>query len=152
MIRRRKAAFTLIEVVLASAIFAAALVVLTSAFANALTALGNLRRGAGDEVFFRYVSSLATTIPDLDNFKEGEELDLPGEAKASWKAEVEETAVADLFKVKLAITLKKPEADEPIERVEHLYLLRPTWSDSDDRAKIVKDAKTALNTERGTIQ
>jgi len=152
MKRREKSAFTLIEVVLASAIFATALVVLTSAFANSLTALRNMRRDAGDEVYFRYISSLATTIPDLDNFKEGEELDLPGGAKVSWTAVVEQTAVADLFKVELTITLRKPDADGPVVRVEHLYLLRPTWSDSDDRDKIISDAKTALNTERGTIQ
>jgi prepilin-type N-terminal cleavage/methylation domain-containing protein len=148
----KKSAFTLIEVVLASAIFATALVVLTSAFANALTAMHNMRRDAGDEVVFRYVSSLVTTIPDLDNFKEGEELDLPDDAKVSWKAQVEPTTVADLFKAELTITLKKPDVDEPIVRVEHLYLLRPTWSDSDERDKIISDAKTALNTERGTIQ
>jgi prepilin-type N-terminal cleavage/methylation domain-containing protein len=152
MKRGKKSAFTLIEVVLASAIFATALVVLTGAFTNALTAMHNMHRDAGDEVIFRYVSSLVTTVPDLDNFKEGEELDLPDDAKVSWTAVVEQTAVADLFKVELTITLRKAGADEPLVRVEHLYLLRPTWSDSDDRDKIISDAKTALNTERGTIQ
>jgi len=152
MTRGKKSAFTLIEVVLASAIFATALVVLTSAFVNALTAMRNMRRDAGDDVIFRYVSSLVTTVPDLDNFKGGEELDLPDDAKVSWTAEVEQTAVADLFKVELTITLKKPDSVEPVVRVESLYLLRPTWSDSDDRDKIISDAKTALNTSRGTIQ
>ena len=152
MKRGKNSAFTLLEVTLACAIFAAALVVLTGSFANALTALHNMRRDAGDETIFRYVSSLVTTIPDLDNFKKGEELDLPDNEKFSWTAEVEQTGVADLFKVELTITLRKPDADEPIVRVEHLYLLRPTWSDSDDRDKIISDAKTALTTARGTIQ
>jgi hypothetical protein len=150
--RRTKSAFTLLEVTMATAIFATAIVVLTSAFANALSALRLMRTDAGDEPVLRYVSSLAMTIPDRDNFIEGEELDVPGEGKASWKATVEDTTIADLFKVELTITLKKPDVDEPVVRIEKLYLLRPTWSDTDDRAKIISEAKTALTTARGTIQ
>ena len=150
--RHPQSAFTLLEVTLATALFAVAVVVLSSSFANALAALQTMRTSADDEPILRYVSSLAMTIPDLDNFRQGEELDVPGEGKASWTATVEPSTVADLFKVVLTITYKKKNVDEPIVRVEHLFLLRPTWSDTDDRTKIINDAKTALTTARGTIQ
>jgi hypothetical protein len=150
--RGARSAFTLLEVTLATAIFAGAIVVLTSSFANALAALRTMRTDAGDEPVLRYVSALAMTIPDRQNFIDGEELDAPGQSKVTWKATVEDTPVADLFKVELTITLTKPDVDEPVVRVEKLYLLRPTWSDTDDRAKIISEAKTALTTSRGTIQ
>ena len=152
MSRSRRSAFTLLEVTLATAIFATAIVVLTSAFSNALTAMSAMRNDVNDEPVLRYVRSLVITIPDRESFEGGETLDLPDEATASWTAVTEPTAVADLFKVRLTITLKKHDIDEPVVRTETLYLLRPTWSDADDRAKIISDAKTALQTARGTIQ
>jgi general secretion pathway protein I len=143
-------AFSLLEVMLATAIFAIAAVVLTSAFSNALTALQTMRRETNDEPIFRYIRSLVITVPNLANFEEGETLDLPDGATITWTAVAEQTQVADLFKVELTMSLKKKDADEPIVRVERLYLLRPTWSDSDDRAKIISESKSALETARRT--
>ena len=149
---RSKSAFTLLEVTLATAIFAAAIVVLTSAFSNALTAMRSMREESDDEPLFRYVRSLVVTVPDLQNFKDGEELDLPGEATVKWTAEVEQTRVADLFKARLTMVLKKENVAEPVTRVETLYLLRPTWSDADDRAKIMTEATTEYETTRRSVK
>ena len=143
-------AFSLLEVMLATAIFAIAAVVLTSAFSNALSALQTMRKETNDEPIFRYIRSLVITVPNLANFEEGETLDLPDSATISWTAVAEQTQIADLFKVELTMSLKKKDADEPIVRVERLYLLRPTWSDSDDRAKIISEGKSALETARRT--
>lgn len=149
---RTRRGFTLLEVTLAAAIFAAAAVVLSTAFSNALTAMGNMRRESNEEPLFRHVRSLAVTIPDLDNFEQGEELLLPDDAKAEWTAKVEPTTVADLFRVELTISLHLKNDSEPRVEVSHLYLLRPTWSDADDRAKIIEEAKTRLTDERRTLQ
>lgn len=150
--QRAKSAFTLLEVTLATAIFAGAIVVLTSAFTNAITAMQTMRQDSDDEPIFRYVRSLVITVPDLDNFKDGESLDLPEEATFNWTAEVEPTRIADLFKVELTMNLKKKDTNEPITRVETLYLLRPTWSDTDDRTRIITEATSAFQSEHRTVK
>ena len=150
--RQRNAAFTLLEVTLAAAIFAAAIVVLTSAFSNALTALGTMRQDSDDEPIFRYARSLVITVSDLDNFRQGEELDMPGEARLNWTAEVEPTQVVDLFKVVLTMNLTKKSAKEPETRVETLYLLRPTWSDPDERSRLMTDATAKYQADRRTVK
>lgn len=148
----RKSAFTLLEVTLASAIFAGAIVVLTSAFANALTALQTMRQDSDDEPIFRFVRSLVITVPDRDNFQDGESLDLPDEGKVTWTAVVEDTQLVDLFKVVLTMNLTKKDMNEPITRVETLYLLRPTWSDTDDRSRLMTEASAKYQSEHKTLQ
>jgi len=150
--RRAKRAFTLLEVTLAAAIFAVAAVVLSSAFSNAITAMTHMRSESNDAPLFRFVRSLAITLPDRENFEQGEQLDLPDDATANWTARVEPTSVADLFRVELTIVIHKRGADEPLVEVNRLYLLRPTWSDPDERSTIISDAKTNLLDTRRTIQ
>jgi general secretion pathway protein I len=146
---KNRRGFTLLEVTLAAAIFAVAVVVLSSAFTNALTALSTMRHEENDAPLFEFVRSHAITIPDLENFEEGERLPLPDEAQALWTALVEPTNIADLFKVELTITLQRPGRDDAVQ-VQHFYLLRPTWSDSDDRSKLIDEAKTRLSDERNS--
>lgn len=146
---KNRRGFTLLEVTLAAAIFAVAVVVLSSAFTNALSALANMRHEENDAPLFEFVRSHAITIPDLENFEEGEKLPLPDEAQALWTALVEPTNIADLFKVELAITLQRPGRDDAVQ-VQHFYLLRPTWSDADDRSKLIDEAKTRLSDERNS--
>jgi hypothetical protein len=150
--KRRQSAFTLLEVTLASAIFAGAIVVLTSAFANALTALQTMRQDSDDEPIFRFVRSLVITVPDRDNFQDGEKLDLPDEGTVTWTAVVEDTKIADLFRVVLTMNLTKKDESEPITRVETLYLLRPTWSDSDERTRLMTEATADYQSEHRTLQ
>jgi len=146
---RNRRGFTLLEVTLAAAIFAVAVVVLSSAFTNALTALSNMRREENDAPLFEFVRSRAITIPDLENFEEGEKLSLPAEGQAMWTAHVEPTSIVDLFKVDLTLTLQRPGRDDAVQ-VQQFYLLRPTWSDADDRSKLIDDAKTRLSNERNS--
>jgi general secretion pathway protein I len=146
---RNRRGFTLLEVTLAAAIFAVAVVVLSSAFTNALTALSNMRREENDAPLFEFVRSRAITIPDLENFEEGEKLSLPDEGQAMWTAHVEPTSIVDLFKVELTLTLQRPGRDDAVQ-VQQFYLLRPTWSDADDRSKLIDDAKTRLSNERNS--
>jgi general secretion pathway protein I len=146
---KNRRGFTLLEVTLAAAIFAVAVVVLSSAFTNALTALSTMRHEEDDAPLFEFVRSHAITIPDLENFEEGERLPLPDDSQALWTALVEPTNIADLFKVELTITLQRTGRDDAVQ-IQQFYLLRPTWSDSDDRSKLIDEAKTRLSDERNS--
>jgi len=150
--KRKSAAFTLMEVTLATAIFGVALVMLTSAFANALTAMNSMRREADDEPMFRFLRSKIITVPDLDNFEQGEELYLPDGDNAHWSAEVEPTTIADLFRVRLTMAIDRLDDTKSLTRTETLYLLRPTWSESDERADIIEEATRALESSRRQLR
>jgi len=145
-------AFTLMEVALATAIFGMALVVLTSAFANALTAMNVMRSDAQNEPMLRFLRSKIISVANLENFEDGEELYLPDGGSANWMAEVQPTTTADLFRVSLTINIEGKDDADSVQHTETLYLLRPTWSESDDRADIIEDASRELETRRRTIQ
>lgn len=148
---RRTQAFTLLEVTLATAIFATAVVVLTSAFANALTVMHRMHEESDYAPIVRYVRSKIITVKNLYGFKKGEELDLPDGGTMKWEADVEQVpGIADLFSVTLTMDFDRKDKDAPLTITDKLYLLRPTWSDADDRATIISDAKTDLETERRT--
>lgn len=144
-------AFTLLEVTLATAIFGTALVVLTSAFSNALGAMRERREEANLEPIVRFLRSRIITIPDPEQFKMGQELYLPDGDKAIWSAELEPCAIADLFRVTLRIEITSNEEARSTLREETLYLLRPTWSDSDERSDIIEDAKRDLETRKRSL-
>jgi hypothetical protein len=140
------------EVALATALFGTALILLTSAFANALTAMNAMRREAGDEPMFGFLRSKIITVPDIDNFEEGEELYLPDGDSANWTAEVAPTGVADLFRVRLMMEIERRDDRDKVSRTETLYLLRPTWSESVERADIIEEAARALETSRRELR
>lgn len=143
--RKARRAFTLLEVVLATAIFGTSVIILTEAFVNAMTSLSKLRRESGDAPIVRYVRGLVITVPDRDSFEQGDELYLPGDAEATWTALVEDTAVADLFRVKLTIDIVRPAEDYSATHEQTLYLLRPTWSDADDRRRLLDEVQLRLD-------
>lgn len=141
----KRRGFTLIEVTLALTIFAISVVGIMQAFTNTLTALGSLRREADLSPYVRYVRAHVITVPDLDDFEDGDELDLPDGSTARWTAEVEPVEVADLFRVELEITLSGGDLDKDYVTSETLYLLRPSWSDPIDRSRRINDAKKDMD-------
>lgn len=142
---KRRSGFTLLEVILAVAIFAMALVVLSSAFTNTLVALGTIHREADTEPQFRFARSLIITVPNLEDFQEGATLPMPDGSQLTWTAEVQPATVVDLFHVFLHMSLEPADGGEPVLRDESLYLIRPTWSDPIDRSNRINDAKQDLD-------
>ncbi|MBN1403398.1 MAG: hypothetical protein JW942_02880 [Opitutales bacterium] len=147
----QKRAFTLLEVTLAAAIFATSVVVLTSAFSNALTALSIRRQEAVMEPTIRFLRSKIITVANVEQFEQGQDLYLPNGDTARWNATTEQMPIADLFKVHLHIEIDSDTPERATERDEVLYLLRPTWSQSDEREDIIEDAERALETNRRSI-
>ncbi len=140
--------FTLIEVILAIAVLALGMTVLTAAFVNILQSLDTLRVEKDRQGVLRFIRSQVLREPDRKKFEKGGEIQTLDLGKARWEAEVEETTVADLFSVKLQIELSPPDTKE-VERYEmRLYLLRPTWSDPSDRSQIIEKRREQLAEER----
>jgi hypothetical protein len=56
--------------------------------------------------------------------------------------------VVDLFQVRLSIHFSEPPEGLVADYSEKLYLLRPTWSESDERSDLLQDKREALEDTR----
>lgn len=145
----KRRGFSLIEVVVAVALFASAAVVLSSAFVNALLARDFGKRNAvfADEV--RAVRMQLLLEPNLEDAEDGGIFETLGAGEAEWKAVIEPMEVVDFFHVILQIEFSDPPEDLAPLYTEELYLLRPTWSESEERSELLAEKRDALYDERG---
>lgn len=137
-------AFSLIEVLIALALFAIAANVISSAFINAL-----LSRERNDSRLYndfaiqtaRKQLLLEKNIEDAEDGGTVETLEL---GEVDWYAEILPTEIVDLFEVQLYGTFYDLEDSQKANFSETLYLLRPTWSESDERSMLLEDKKQDL--------
>jgi len=143
-------AFSLIEVLVALAIFALAAVGLGAAYSNVLLGRQALKQyDVGAEDMARCRAALLETI-NFDDIETGGDIYLPDDRMARWTGKVEPTAVSDLFQVTLSAEIQKETGGEFIPMKEETrLLLRPTWSTASDRKLIRDAAKERLLKERG---
>ena len=146
LLRRR--AFTLIEVVIALAIFAGAAVALSQAFTNALLAREHGVSNDNYDADIRTVRMQLLLEPELEAAEDGGEIETFKNGEASWQAKIEPTDVVDLFRVEFQIQFSEPEKGQDNAYSETLYLLRPTWSEADERSELLADKKDELESNR----
>lgn len=139
--------FTMIEVLVAIALFAIAAVTLTSAFANALLSLSTLHEEAALEADLRWVRREVLLEPDLETFEQGGEITTLRHGRATWEPIVEQTGVLDLFRVTLTVRLELEDGTVR-ERLDTLHLLRPTWSDPRERQMLLEENTSRLEFDR----
>jgi general secretion pathway protein I len=146
----RRSAFTLIEVLVSLAIFALAAVILGATYVNVLTSYAAVAKLNAHEQDLRFVrGTILLGEPDRKEIEKGGELALPDNRRARWEAEIEETTVADLFRVKLRCEVSDPARGEPWKGEENFLLLRPTWSDPAVRDRLRQESQARLLKERG---
>jgi len=146
----RRKAFTLIEVLVALAIFALAAVGLGAAYSNVLLSRMALKeKGVGEEDFARCRAAMLETANFAD-IEKGGDVYLPDDRMARWKGKIEPTTVADLFWVTITVEIQTT-AGGPYgaPRVQSQWILRPTWSVESERTKLLADAKQRLLKIRG---
>ncbi len=137
-------AFTLLEVLIALAIFAMAAVVLGATYVNALNAYESAsRRGEHDEDL-RFVRAAVLTEADRDKVEEGGEMSLGDGKQARWQADIASTDTADLFSITWTCVITDPKRPTPYKVTQTFLLLRPTWSDPVERGKLLEQAKERI--------
>ncbi len=147
-LRRTVFGFSLIEVVVALALFAMASVVLMSSFVNALLAREHGQSNDVRHADIRAVRMQLLLEPNVDDAEDGDRYETLNNGMANWEASIEPTNVIDLFKVELRIEFSEPQEEQEATHIETLYLLRPTWSESDERSTLLQDKKDALQDSR----
>lgn len=137
--------FTLVEVLMAIAIFAFSAVILASTYVNVLNGYLLVERGAQASADLTFARSLVLTEPDRKKLEQGGEFDTTDGRHAKWEVEILSTATADLFTVNFTCTVGAAAEAEPQKTVQTFTVLRPTWSiDPAERSKLREDAKQRI--------
>jgi general secretion pathway protein I len=136
--------FTLLEVLVALAIFAMAAVVLGATYVNALNAYHAASRHNEYETDLRFVRAALLTEPDRNKAEEGGDLDLGGDKRAHWQSEIAPTNTVDLFSVAWTCQITDPARAQPYRVTQTYLLLRPTWSDPVERSKLLEKVKQRI--------
>jgi general secretion pathway protein I len=136
--------FTLLEVLVALAIFGLAAVVLGATYVNALNAYQAASRRNEYEEDLRFVRAAVLIESDRDKVEEGGDLDLGNNKRAHWKAEIAATGTLDLFAVAWTCEITDPARTAPYRVTQRFMLLRPTWSDPVERGKTLEQVKERI--------
>ena len=147
-ISKNRHGFSLIEVVVAVALFAAASVVLTSAFVNALLAREHGQNNSLRTDDIRAVRLQLLLEENRDDAEDGGDFETLHSGLATWRCSIEESQIIDLFKVLFEIKFSDPIEGTDENYLESLYLLRPTWSESDERSDLLVTKRRELMNSR----
>lgn len=146
--RLLRGGFTLIEVILALTVFAAAATVILAGFTNALQALWTARERPVTNDDLRFVRREILQIGEREAFEEGGSIETLASGMADWETEIEPAEVLDLFRVRLTVRLDNAESGERETHVQELYLLRPGWMEAEVRGDLLADKQDRLLNER----
>jgi prepilin-type N-terminal cleavage/methylation domain-containing protein len=142
----REAGFTLIEVIVALALFALAATVLASAYVNVLDATERVKSDQAFEQDIALVREQVLLETDRKKVEEGGDVPTAGNGDATWQATVTPSEmVADLFRVDFEVTFNQPDKN-PSERkvTQTLWLLRPDWSEPTERDNLRAETRKRL--------
>jgi general secretion pathway protein I len=142
--RRGARGFTFLEVIVALAIFAVTGVVLASAYLNVLGAQQAALQRDTRAADLRLVRQALCTEASLDKVTAWNDLPLPDDRTARWRATVTATNIADLFDVALEINVSGEDGRSQPAVTENLRLLRPTWSVPAESQALRGKARTNL--------
>lgn len=137
---------TLIEVLVAIAIFGFIAVVLASSYVNILMGYQSVAKANVANEDLAFARQLVMTEPDLQAAQNGGNFDSANNRRVKWSSVVTPTTTTDLFSVELTIEVSDSTAADQ-KTVQTFLLLRPTWSDPAERTKLrqaAKDRITAL--------
>lgn len=125
----RRSGFTLIEVLIALAIFAMTAIVLGSAYLNVLNSyaiVGKQDKDAQDVAFCRQE---LITQPDFQTAENGDEYTTVDGRTVQWSAAMDQNnlTTVSLWHVVLTVEITDSSSSNPRTLLKDFYLLRPTW-------------------------
>lgn len=125
-IKNKALGFTLIEVMVALALFSISVLVLTQSFVNGLMCKENLSKKNSYPLFYQLIRSELERL-SRDNVTVSHMLFYPdNETKINWQGTVEFSNILDLYKVKVFIK----EANEFV----NFWVCRPDWMSQQERS------------------
>lgn len=142
--------FTLLEVLVALAVFATASIVLASAYINILNGYDIAARANETDADVAFARSIVLNMADRKKLEEGGEFDGAEGGHVRWSVEINPTNTADVFTVTFTCEVNPGGNREAQKTVETFTLLRPTWSiDVAEHDKLREDAKKRIMEMQG---
>jgi general secretion pathway protein I len=136
MNRTRPAAFTLLEVLVALALFAMAAVVLGTGYVNVLNGYQVARRATVSDPEIQFARAQLLAQADVELARRGGDFTTGDGRAVRWTATIEPTSQADLFSVTFECEIAGQGTTNTQQVREVFRLLRPTWSVATDRATL----------------
>ena len=136
--------FSLIEVLIALTLFAIASNVIGSAFINALLSRERNNDNSYRDIAIQTARKQLLLEKNIDDAEDGGSIETLELGEVDWYAEIIPTDMVDLFEVNLFIEFFDLKGDQSTNYNETLLLLRPTWSESDERSSLLQDKKEDL--------
>ncbi|MDB6093452.1 MAG: prepilin-type cleavage/methylation protein [Verrucomicrobia bacterium] len=141
--------FTLIEVLVALAIFALGAIVLGAAYVNVLNAYEIAQQSNQADQDLRFARAQLLAEPDRATVEKGDDFESGNGRRVKWHATIESTGVADLHRVTFVCELTNASGGALPAVTETFTVLRPTWSDPVETAKLRQDASDRIKELQG---
>jgi general secretion pathway protein I len=136
--------FTILEVLVALAIFAGSAVLLGATYLNILNGYAFIEHQSDYLNELKFARSVLLAEPDLETAEKGGDFEEPKGLHVSWKATIDPTETADLFTVNFECEINGTDLKQPTRKSEIFWVLRPTWSKVDERDKLRAAARTRI--------
>lgn len=145
-------AFTLLEVLIALAVFSTAATVFVAAVNSGMIALDLAKNQARSEVNERFILRQILPIPTRRQMEEGGEVVLPDDTTARWSADILETNIVDLFELRITLEYEtdfRVSLDDADEATFSYYVLRQNWYENPgDRTARITEKRDTLENRR----
>ena len=142
---RSRRAFTILEVLVALAIFAMAAIVLASSYLNILNGYEVAARGLKGDAELSFARSIVLKEADRKKLEQGGDYDSPSGGHVHWSVDIASTNMPDLFTVTFTCEVTDTTQREPDKTVETFTVLRPTWTiDAAEHDKLQQDVKNRI--------
>jgi general secretion pathway protein I len=136
--------FTILEVLVALAIFAGSAVLLGATYLNVLNGYAFIEHQGEYLNELKFARSVLLAEPDLETAEKGGDFEEAKGRRVSWKATIDPTETADLFAVTFECEINAPDLKQPVHTTEVFRVMRPTWSKVDERDKLRAAARTRI--------
>lgn len=136
-LQKRNSGFTLLEVLVAMALFFMAVTYFSMTYLNTLMAMEGMRVNQGLEQDMATIRQQVLLLADVEEIEEGGNVVTGEHGLARWTVEYEPTEVADLFEVTLTVELDPDDEENGVRQAtERFYLTRPSWSEPTERDEL----------------
>lgn len=140
-----KRGVSLIEVMVAMALFTTAVAVLTQGYVDSITALESVKTGDPRIADIRFIQDYVYDIESRDDFQSFAEVPSANSGNIRFEAQLDTTDITDVFKVSLKLDFLDKK-DEPQWRYweETRYLYRPEWTEDSERQAAMEAKREAI--------